>query len=177
MAKVNEMGEIGDILSNFLEEQVASISSGLKGKYPKLNVDTTWKILSPFATLEGTKEPISKKELFDRLPDFDKKLVEEVLLAFINSRMLRYNESIDSFEIAHDSLAKPIAEKRSVEEKALLEIKRLIKSQVSIKEEAREYFSEKQLVFIEPYLEKFKQTKEETDWIKKVNNTSGNKKN
>lgn len=167
LAKVNEMGEIGDILSNFLEEQVASISSGLKGKYPKLNVDTTWKILSPFATLEGTKEPISKKELFDRLPDFDKKLVEEVLLAFINSRMLRYNESIDSFEIAHDSLAKPIAEKRSVEEKALLEIKRLIKSQVSIKEEAREYFSEKQLVFIEPYLEKFKQTKEETDWIKK----------
>lgn len=165
--RVKEMGEIGDILSNFLEEQVASISNELRSKYPKLTTETTWKILSPFATLEGTKEPISKKELIERLPDLDRKLVEEVVSAFTNSRMLRYNESTDLYEIAHDSLAKPIAEKRSVEEKALLEIKRLIKSQVSIKEEAREYFSEKQLVFIEPYLEKFKQTKEESDWIKK----------
>lgn len=165
--KVDEMGEIGDVLIDFLEEQVSDISKELKKKYSDLSLEDTWKILSPFATLEGTKEPIRKNDLFERLPDLNKSMVDDVVASFINSRILRYNENADTFEIAHDSLAKPIADKRSVEETALLEIKRLIKSQVGVKEEAREYFTEKQLSFIEPYLSKFKPGKEELDWIKK----------
>ncbi|MEB2777647.1 ATP-binding protein [Algoriphagus sp. D3-2-R+10] len=167
LGKVNEMGEIGDILSNFLEEQVADISKELKGKYSNLNPELTWKILSPFATLEGTKDPITKGELYDRLPDLDQQMIKEVVEAFSNSRLLRYNENTDTYEISHDSLAKPIAEKRSVEETALLEIKRLIKSQVGVKEDAREFFTEKQLIYIEPYLGKFKQSEEESNWIVK----------
>ncbi len=164
---LNEMGEIGDILIDFLEEQVTAITQKLSSKYPALNTDATWKILSPLSTLEGTKEPISKKGLYDRLPYLDKNMVDDVVDAFINSRILRYNEVTDTFEIAHDSLAMPISKKRSAEETALLEIKRLIKSQVSVKQEARELFTEKQLLFIEPFLEKFKATDEELDWIDK----------
>lgn len=167
LEKVTEMGEIGDILSNFLEEQVADISVELKGKYPNLSPELTWKIISPFATLEGTKDPITKKELFDRVPDLDQQMVNDVVEEFSNSRLLRYNENMDTYEISHDSLAKPIAEKRSVEETALLEIKRLIKSQVGVKDQAREYFTEKQLIYIEPYLGKFKQNEEEGNWIVK----------
>ncbi|MBN7809651.1 ATP-binding protein [Algoriphagus sp. H41] len=167
LEKVREMGQIGDILSNFLEEQVAEISSGLKQQHPQLHPELTWKILSPFATLEGTKDPITKKELLDRLPNLDPSMVEDVVDAFSNSRLLRFNENTGTYEISHDSLAKPIAEKRSVEETALLEVKRLIKSQIGVKKEAREYFSEKQLVYIEPYLDKFKQTEEERDWIER----------
>ncbi len=166
-AKVDEMGKIGDVLKDFLEDQVSSISKELKERYSGLSMELIWKILSPFATLEGTKEPISKKELFDRLPDLSQSMIDEVVALFINCRILRYNENADNFEIAHDSLAKPIAEKRSVEETAMLEIKRLIKSQVGVKEEAREYFSEKQLAFIQPYLSKFKPSEEELDWIQK----------
>jgi hypothetical protein len=165
--KVNEMGEIGDILSNFLEEQVANISKELKGKYAMLNPELTWKMLSPFATLERTKDPITKKELFERLPDLDQQMIVEVVEAFSNNRLLRYNENTDTYEISHDSLAKPIAEKRSVEETALLEIKRLIKSQIGVNTEAREYFTEKQLIYIEPYLGKFKLNEEESNWIVK----------
>lgn len=167
LQKLHDMGEIGDVLINFLEEQVAAISKKLNEKYPALTTEITWKILSPFSTLEGTKEPISKQGLGDRLPGYDATLINDIVEAFINSRILRYNEATDMYEIAHDSLAKPIAEKRTAEETALLEIKRLIKSQVSVKEEAREYFTEKQLLFIEPYLEKFKERDEERDWIKK----------
>ena len=167
MQALHDMGEIGDVLVNFLEEQVNGISKKLKGKYSVLTPEMTWKILSPFSTLEGTKEPISKQGLYDRLPDYDTIMIDDIVNAFINSRILRYNEATDMFEIAHDSLAKPIAEKRSVEEKALLEIKRLIKSQVSVKDEAREYFTERQLLFIEPYLDKFKVSDEEQDWISK----------
>ncbi|MEN2283155.1 ATP-binding protein [Algoriphagus sp. SE2] len=166
-ARVNEMGEIGDVLIDFLEDQVLNISKTLKSKYKDLNIELTWKILSPFATLEGTKEPINKKELIDRLPELSKSMVDDVVAAFINGRILRHDENSDTYEIAHDALAKPIAEKRSVEETALLEIKRLIKSQVGVKEEAREYFTEKQLAFIEPYLSKFQPSKEEREWVDK----------
>lgn len=158
---LNKIGDIGDVLRNFLEEQVASIAKKLSEEYPDISIEIIWKILSPFATLEGTKEPIGKESLYDRLPSLNTAMIDATVEAFINSRILRYNEDADIYEIAHDSLAKRIAEKRSDEEIALLEIKRLVKSQTSLKADARELFSEKQLNFIEPFLEKIKLTENE----------------
>jgi len=158
---LNKMGDIGDVLRNFLEEQVTAISRKLSTVYPQITVETIWNILSPFATLEGTKEPISKQGLYDRLPGLDPVLIDATVEAFINSRILRYTEEDALYEIAHDSLAMRIAEKRSDEEIALLEVKRLIKSQTALKANARELFSERQLNFIEPYLEKIRLTEEE----------------
>ncbi len=164
---LSQMGEIGDILVELLEEQVGLISTQLKPDFPKVKKSLIWSILSPFSTLEGTKEPISKEVLKNRLPEVDPHITDAVIEAFINSRILRYIESSDLYEIAHDALAKPIAERRTAEETTLLEIKRLIKSQVSINEEAREHFSEKQLAFIDPFVKKINLNKEETEWIAK----------
>ncbi len=165
-AALNQIGDIGDVLRNFLEEQVTAISQKLSVNYAGLTIETVWKILSPFATLEGTKEPISKVNLYDRLAVLKKTMIDAIVEAFIDSRILRYSDEGDIYEIAHDSLAKRIAEKRSDEEIALLEIKRLIKSQTTLKESARELFSEKQLNFIEPFVEKCKLTSEEKALIK-----------
>ena len=162
---LNKIGDIGDVLRNFLEEQVTSISAKLNVNFPGVSTESIWTVLSPFATLEGTKEPIGKLDLYDRLPGFDPVMVNATIEAFINSRILRYNEDAELYEIAHDSLAKRISEKRSDEEIALLEIRRLIKSQTSLNADARELFSEKQLNFIEPFLEKIKLTREEKAWI------------
>ena len=167
MSELNGMEEIDDVLIDFLEEQVYGISEKLKAGHPVLTVEMTWKILSPFSTLEGTKEPISKQSLYERLPGVDVLMINNIIDAFSHCRILRFNEGSEMFEIAHDCLARPIAEKRSVEEKSILEIKRLISSQVAVKEEAREHFTEKQLIFIEPYLEKFKPNDEEQHWISK----------
>ena len=164
---LNRIGNIGDVLRNFLEEQVTSISRDLSLKYNNVSPETVWKILSPFCTLEGTKEPISKDELADRLPGVDKKMIDEAIELLVNSRILNYAENENLYELAHDSLALSIAAKRSDEEIAILEVQRLIKSQVSVKNEAREFFTEKQLLFIEPYLEKFKADEEELAWIDK----------
>lgn len=164
---LNKIGDIGDVMKNFLEEQVTGISMKLSMAYSNLTVETIWKILSPFATLEGTKEPITKLNLTERLPDLDLTLIDATVEALINSRILRYSDDVAVYEIAHDSLAKRIAEKRSDEEIALLEIRRLIKSQVHVQSEVREFFTEKQLLFIEPYLDKFKVSDEEQDWINK----------
>src|SRR6185437_4006927 len=167
MDVLKRIGDIGDVLRNFLEEQVQTISGKLSLNNGNVTPEAIWKILSPFCTLEGTKEPISKKELADRLPGVDTKLIDGAVEEFVNSRILNYSENENLYELAHDSLALRIAEKRSDEQIAILEVQRLVKSQVAVKTEAREFFTEKQLLFIEPYLEKFKVSDEEQDWINK----------
>ncbi|MBK8490227.1 MAG: hypothetical protein IPL49_04785 [Saprospirales bacterium] len=83
----------------------------------------------------------------------------------VTRRILRFTEHDQLYEIAHDSLAKQVHDKRSDEEIAILEVRRLIKSQVNLNEEAREFFTEKQLLFIDPYLAKFHPSEEEQEWI------------
>jgi WD40 repeat protein len=159
---LNKIGNIGDVLRDFIDEQVLIIAKKLEQK-----PETIWKILSPFVTLEGTKEPLSGQQICERFPNEPAELLTSVLQAFVTSRILRYTENEQLYEIAHDSLAKQVNAKRSDEEIAILEVQRLIKSQVAVKIEAREFFTEKQLLFIEPYLKKFKLSEEELDWISK----------
>lgn len=160
MDTLNKIGNIGDVLRNFLDEQVLATSKKLQRK-----PDDIWKILSPFVTLDGTKEPLTSPQLIERFPTESADLIMLILQAFVTSRILRYSEKDEVYEIAHDSLAKQVNAKRSDEEIQILEVQRLVKTQVSIKKEAKEYFSEKQLAFIEPMLAKFKVSAEEKKWI------------
>lgn len=159
------LGEIGDVLRDFLDDQTEAISRELSGRYPEATPANIWKLLSPFATLEGTREPISPAQLRARLPQLPDALVDAAVKRFVDRRILRYSEEADLYEIAHDSLAQRIAEKRSDEEIALLEVRRLIRSQTALKKEAREFFTEKQLSFIEPFLGQLDLTKAEQAWI------------
>ena len=112
-AVLNRIGDIGDVLRNFLEEQVKCISDNLSVKYKNVSVETIWKILSPFCTLEGTKEPISKYHLADCLPALDESLINEAVELFVSSRIVNYDENENIYELAHDSLALSIAAKRT----------------------------------------------------------------
>lgn len=160
LAALQEMSDIGDVLRDFLDEQVIAIARALEQQ-----PDTIWEILSPFVTLDGTKEPLSEPELCDRRLQTDAALLSKVLEALVHGRILRYSEHNERYEIAHDALAKQVHAKRSDEEIALLEVQRLVKSQVALKADKREFFSEKQLAIIEPYLDKYRPNVEEQDWI------------
>jgi len=173
---VARTGSIGDILGSFLEEQATNVTRQLTGSYPSFTIAILWNILSPFATLEGTKEPMNKAALYERLPAMNTSMIDATLEALITSRILRYQEETDLYELAHDSLAKRVAEKRSDEEIALLEVKRLVKSHTALKAEAREMFSERQLAFIEPYLSKIKLTADESALIQQSHRAAEERK-
>lgn len=160
MNALQTLGDLGDVLRNLLDEQVAHIAAKLK-----LSAEDIWHILSPFVTLDGTKEPLTTMQLFSRANDIDRDTILNVLQAFNNSRILRYSEKDQNYEVAHDSLAKQIHAKRSDDEIALLEVQRLIKGQALIKEDAREYFTEKQLIRIEPFISRLNLTEEENKWV------------
>lgn len=163
LAGLADMGDLGDVFRNFLDEQVRDIAAELSLK----EAEQVWHFLSPFVTLEGTKEPLSEAQLADKLPNEAPDLLRRALQAFVAHRILRFSEGSQLFEIAHDSLAKQIHAKRSDEEIALLEVQRLVKTQTATKAAAREFFSEKQLAFVEPYLAKFRPSPEESDWLQR----------
>ncbi len=155
------LGELGDVLRSFLDEQVRYVA-----RQQELPVETLWQLLSPFATLDGTKEPLSEDELRSRLPDdFPLHAAAPALQAFVQRRVLRYLEQTARYEVAHDALAKQLHARRSEEEIARLEAQRLIRSLVAVKPEAREPLSVKQLTFISEVLPKLRLTEEEKAWV------------
>lgn len=151
------IGDIGNVLRDFLEEQVIRIAQKLQTKDENL-----WKILSPFATLEGTKEPLSLPMLQEKLSPTLKPLSAQAISAFENARILRYSEKDELYEVVHDTLAKQIAAKRSDEEIAILEIQTLIKNQLAF---GKDLFSKKQINVILPYLDKLHLDREEKKLI------------
>lgn len=160
LAALQQMGDIGDVLRNFLDEQVLLIA-------PKLDAspETLWKTLSPFVTLDGTKEPLSAEMLQKRLPEAAPGFLAQALQAFQSGRILRFDEKEQRYEVAHDALARQIAAKRDDDEIALLEVQRLIRIQTALPLEKRDFFSEKQLGFIEPYRAKLRLEDEEANWL------------
>ena len=154
MKDLDEIGDIGDVMQDFLENQVGEINLELN-KNHKVTEDTVWSILSNFCTLEGTKEPISKKDLALRLhATLDEKLVHEAVDAFAKSRIVRDVEDDDLYELWHDSLALKIVEKRSADDIKKLEIKRFLKSNTGLRVKAKSLLNEDELVYIAPYEDK-----------------------
>ncbi|MDX2134748.1 MAG: AAA family ATPase [Saprospiraceae bacterium] len=163
LKELAEMGDIGDVLRNFLEEQVNFAAGRLE-----LKPDILWGLLSPLVTLEGTKEPLSEAELRRSRPEeLPEALVAPALQTFVERRVLRLTENEQRYELAHDSLAKQLAERRDEDEIAVLEMQRIIRSQVSIKKvEDRAYITAKQLAIIKSLGNKLKLTDDELDWVR-----------
>ncbi len=163
---ISDMKDLPDVLGNFLEDQVESILSEKTAAGTSVTAATVWKILSPFATLEGTKEPIPKDRLAERLPGIDKQLVTDCVAAFFSRRILHYVENTDREELMHDALAKYIAAKRTPEEIEVLEIRRMIRQQTDINRESNYFFTNKQLARIKPCLDELYLGPEEDKLLK-----------
>lgn len=161
---VQKTGALGDVMADFLEEQTAVIQKDLKAKFPATPAEAVQLILEEFATLEGTKQPITRAELSAKLEMSDP-VIEACLMALENSRILRNIEGV--YELAHDTLAGRIADKRSVERKNLLKIQKLIKDRHFAFEQTRTFLNKEELGFIAPHLTKLNLNEEESRFVKR----------
>ncbi len=144
---VEKVGSISNVLSEFLDNQIFNIQDELKKKYPHSSEKTLSSILNQFATLDGTKRPLTEEEL--TLPGSQNGLLKECLLQLENARILRRDE--DAYELAHDTLAKRIAEQRSAEEIAILESVQIIKSRFQTFHKTRSILTPSELEIIDKY--------------------------
>jgi hypothetical protein len=145
---IEEVGDLRDVLKDFLEGQVRSLVTS------ELTEGDIWMILSPFATLDGTKDPITLQKLYERIPQLPRGLLERTVYAFTEKKILRYVEDRELYELVHDSIAEKISEKRDRDEVNFLEVTQLIKNQMSNFNTVQVYFTEQQLSFIDIYLER-----------------------
>lgn len=171
LALVNGMGNIGDVLADFIEQQSSRLQRKLSQKYKDLPADIVWQILSPFATVDGTKVPIRQSELPRikqglSLPDNEQtdELIRETVAELENSRILRYRKEEATYEVAHDTLALQIAEKRSEEEKTYLKARRMVTEGYTTFLDTQTYLNREQLTFIHPYEERLEKDMEAEQW-------------
>jgi hypothetical protein len=155
---VTQTKEIGDVLADFVERQSQRVYRELSKNYDDLPTDVVWRILSPFATVDGTKSPIQQQGLSALPKTLDlpasvpgDRLVRQAIVELENSRILRYRKEEDTYELVHDSLALKVAEKRSEDEKAYLKARRLVTEGYATYLDTHSLLSREQLVFIKPY--------------------------
>lgn len=172
LALVQCMGNIGDVLDDFIEREGITIYYKLKERYNSLSSDIAWRFLSPFATLDGTKIPIKEADLhlLEKMipPAIEEQhrsgLLREALAELENSRIIRYRKDDQTYEVAHDTLARQIAEKRSEEEKTYLKARRIVTEGRATYQDTETLLSKEQLIFIAPYELRMREELGEDQW-------------
>ncbi|MEL6842607.1 MAG: ATP-binding protein, partial [Bacteroidota bacterium] len=142
-AEIEEFGEIGDVLKNFLQEQSQQIQDDL----PDLPERAVRKVLNSFASLQGTKIPQLRAEM--KLAPLTDPQIDQILQRLQQARILR--EAEGRYELAHDTLAGEIAGQRDGQERALLEITELIRNRARAFARTKTYLESRELELIANY--------------------------
>ena len=100
-ALIREVGQIDDVLSDFLEEQLVVFAREVDNK------DAATRFLKAFVSEKGTKISVSRELLDDLLPNMSAAKIEIYLHFFTNRRILKPLDN-QQYEIAHDSLAEKV---------------------------------------------------------------------
>ncbi|MEO6114174.1 MAG: ATP-binding protein [Sphingomicrobium sp.] len=140
-AAVEETGKLGDIMAGFLDDQTARIGDDVPG-IPKHGIEH---LLEQFVTVDGTKQPSSRAELIERLPDAAP-WIDAALAKLQSARIVR---DVDGrFELAHDALAGRICEARSGERKAMLMVQKIVRDRTIAFPQTRTWLSAEELALV-----------------------------
>jgi hypothetical protein len=162
---LSRLGDVKDILGNFLEEQISQLDDPEAGLV----------VLKSFVSAKGTKRHISQQEVIEYSGTFGKEIDSETIKGliqkFIKLRILRDKDEDGKYELRHDSLASKIFEKITIVEKELLEIKNFIDNAYANYEKRDLLLSEEDLKYIAPYEDKLflnEKIQSFIDWSKKA---------
>jgi len=173
---INAAGSIEDVLANYLQQTVSRVQEQLSGKYPGLTPNAVQSVLDLLVTEEGTKRPLPydrdeqsgnillQEPILDALPEIDQPILSDCLNTLEQNRLIRLSENF--IELAHDSLAALIDERRTEEQRQLNEVRRMIQSAYQMYEKTGELLTEKQLQYFEEYLPRLNLTSAEEAFIK-----------
>lgn len=169
---ISQLGKIDDVLEQFLDEQEISLFKKLTEDYPDLNKEAFRGVLDAFVTEDGTKNPLTyerENEIIQitstesRIPAISDALLTAMLELLEAARILRIGDY--QIELAHDSLASLIDEKRSDFQRRKYELKRRIQVAYEEQQETGQYLSRKQLTIYEEILPALELEEELQDFI------------
>jgi len=111
------LGRMGNVLSDFLDEQLQSMSNGELGEA----------VLKTMISPDGTKKQVSLEEISESLKvighPLGKKQINEILQYFVRVRIITDQDEEGLLELRHDAIAFRIFERMTALEKELVEIR------------------------------------------------------
>ena len=145
---VDKLGKMGDVLGNFLDEQLQAMKDGEKGEA----------LLKAMVSSDGTKKQLTIDELSSSLQSlghqFPKEEILKLLQHLINVRIISDKDDNGRYELKHDSLAAKIYEKLTLAEKELLEVRQFIENAYKNYLKTDQLLSKKELNYISIYEDK-----------------------
>ena len=151
--EIKKIGKIDNVLEKFLKTQREFLEKEMTIKFEEVDKDAVIDLLDAFVTEEGTKRPFyfSRDEdliiVEDRKNILPKISIEAISFAVkeLEQRRILRVTSDTTFELAHDSLAKLIDQKRTDEQRQRNEAKNTIMTIFSDFGKTEQLLSKKQL--------------------------------
>ncbi len=145
ISDLDKAGNVYDILGSFLDEQISQLPD------PELAMT----VLKAFVSARGTKRPASIKEISEYTlstgKSIDEKTINDLLISFVNLRILQEKGKDEKYELKHDAIASKIFEKITLVEKELLEIRQLIENAYHSWQKRGVLLSADDLQYLAPY--------------------------
>lgn len=139
------LGRIGNVLSDFLDEQLQSMPNGDMGEA----------ILKTMISGDGTKKLVSLDNISETLQttghSLTHNLIEEILRHLINVRIVTDKNEQGYYELRHDSIAGRIYERMTAIEKELIEVKAFLESSYKIYKQRKVLLTSSDLKYIALY--------------------------
>jgi WD40 repeat protein len=148
LSDLEALGKIGDVLGNFLDEQLQQMPDGKNGEA----------ILKTLITSESTKRQLNIDEIREALLSNGYKLEPEVIRKivqhFVNVRILSDKDENDRYELKHDSLAAKIFERLTLAEKELQEVRQFVENAFKSYQKTEHLLGVKELKYVTKYEDK-----------------------
>jgi energy-coupling factor transporter ATP-binding protein EcfA2 len=142
---LDELGNVGDVLSQFLDEQIELIPDSEKAL----------SLLKAFVSTDATKKQVTIQQVSDFLrtigQDLDEKEIDRIIQELVNRRILKDKNETDQYELRHDSIAAKIFEKITSYERDLIEVNQFILYAFGEHEKRGFQLNESDLAYIAPY--------------------------
>ncbi|HTA82655.1 MAG TPA: hypothetical protein VK783_06980 [Bacteroidia bacterium] len=142
---LDQLGNVSDILSDFLEEQLSKMA----------DPDSAVTVLKSFVSIEGTRKAMGLEEISDFARSLGKDISQEkaksLVNQFVDLRILKDRDDNDKYELRHDALAFKIFEKITIVEKELIEVRLLIENAYKNYQRRKVLINEADLAYIAPY--------------------------
>jgi len=147
MEDFETLGDIGDILGAFLNEQLAMLS--------REKAALGEAILKALITPDGTKKAMTVQEIISDLHMSGQASkatkITELLNHFVSVRILSEKEDSSRYEFRHDSLAAKMFERMTALEKGFLEVKQLLEHRCDEYRKRGTLLDADTLQFVTPY--------------------------
>ena len=139
---LNRLGRIGNVLSDFVDEQLQLMPNGDMGE----------SVLKTMVSVDGTKKMVNLRDISDTLQttgnELEPAFIEEILRYLVKIRIINDKNDQGYYELRHDAIASRIFERMTAIEKELIEVKTFLDNSYKIYEYRQVLLNENDLKYI-----------------------------